>query len=761
MRPRRLAVGGGFAHGGDVGGGHGLAPLVPALADEVDDAGDLLVVVGSLQREHQPFAVGHAGDGAGLAFQNDAGEGVHVAGAGEPRRLRKCRREQFVALLHALAVGAVTGGAKGLVDLFALPRGLAERGRVFPGVQIVHQRRDDRVGGRGERLRLIHPGGVVREDQLRAHMRVRVGGERGERLGGVRVLAHEQRLGELHRGAAHPRVGVLGGGEDGLLRQRPEPLQRPERMNARVGVGVTGGHRRQRRHRRFVGARDDQHLRGVAPPAVRMREMGHELHRRFIQHARLRAGLLALGQEAENAPVADNLDHPPLLDAMIAGDPGLVPTRGRKPLLFLNDAAVHVGKNKRAVGRSLGPHGPEIGVGAADEFALGKRVVRHTEAVFPVDRAHAQKAAHRFARHHASVKLRHQMTPQHRLPAAGRQIPEDALFVKMVAARGIVPHRAGGIRHAVARRVLGNPQDRIPGGKLEGVRRIRPARPRAKKPTVIIPRQAPLADAADMVLARRQLAVGVGKPKIIRANRVVEIPQHPRVLMLDVPAVLVALIDHLVPVRDAVLVVIEIGIHRIRLREIHQHPVVQREHRAREDDVVDEHRPLVHDPIAIRVHELHHAAHGIELLRGVLVLHVSAPLADIHRPVAIEGEARRLLDHRLARDALQPVALRDFHQLDLLRRSDRGKGRVGIPALLFLRAQGAGGGKNEGGTENGGRQARGSGCGGGRRCGDHVERWGWMLLRDKAGRLREIREAVENPRQLPKTWQQHPPSSCS
>ena len=49
---------------------------------------------------------------AALAFEQDASEDVHIAAALEPLGLGERRGEEFVALRHAFAVGAVAGGAE-------------------------------------------------------------------------------------------------------------------------------------------------------------------------------------------------------------------------------------------------------------------------------------------------------------------------------------------------------------------------------------------------------------------------------------------------------------------------------------------------------------------------------------------------------------------------------------------------------------------------------------------------------------------------
>ena len=146
-RPWCFAVGCGFADGFDGFGGDGTFPAVPAFADVVEDAGDLFVVIDLGEREHEAFAIGDAVDGAGLAVEENAGECGDVAVVFKPRALGDGRSEEFVALLHTHAVGAMAGDAEGLVDLLALLRGGAEFGDGGIGFFFVDDGGDERLRG--------------------------------------------------------------------------------------------------------------------------------------------------------------------------------------------------------------------------------------------------------------------------------------------------------------------------------------------------------------------------------------------------------------------------------------------------------------------------------------------------------------------------------------------------------------------------------------------------------------------------------------
>ena len=78
-----------------------MFPLVPTFANVVQHAGDLVVIIDLGQREHEAFTIGDAVDGAGLAVEEDAGEGGDVAVVLEPGRTRNGGCEEFVSLLDA------------------------------------------------------------------------------------------------------------------------------------------------------------------------------------------------------------------------------------------------------------------------------------------------------------------------------------------------------------------------------------------------------------------------------------------------------------------------------------------------------------------------------------------------------------------------------------------------------------------------------------------------------------------------------------
>ena len=250
-------------------------------------------------------------------------------------------------------------------------------------------------------------------------------------------------------------------------------------------------------------------------------------------------------------------------------------------------------------------------------------------AVLPLHLGHAQEAPDRFAGDQIAIPFRHQRAAQHRLSTGGGELGEHDLLLLVVATGGLVPHFAGRIRRVVVRPVFVNLHQRIASRKLKRAGRITPTCPGAIHAAIVIARQSPLTDAGDGMRCRRELSLMVPHPGVVGVDLVVEIEDEPRRLVLNVTFVLVAFIGHLAPVGDTVLVFVKVGVDGVGVRQIHQHPIPEREHRSRQQDVVDEHRPLVHLSIAIGINQFHHPAHGSELIGRILVLHVGAPFTDV------------------------------------------------------------------------------------------------------------------------------------
>ena len=68
--------------------------------------------------------------------------------------------------------------------------------------------------------------------------------------------------------------------------------------------------------------------------------------------------------------------------------------------------------------------------------------------------------------------------------------------------------------------------------------------------------------------------------------------------------------------------------------------------------MIDEHRVRLVDAVVVLVLVHRDAADGVELARGVGVLHVAAQLEHEHAAVAVESNLRRLLDIGICEDRL-------------------------------------------------------------------------------------------------------------
>ena len=133
---------------------------------------------------------------------------------------------------------------------------------------------------------------------------------------------------------------------------------------------------------------DEQALCGVAPPAVRMRQVGDELRRRLGVHARRRevrldsrhgraarrgagVGLGRRRRDGGNADIAQTPDATEpwtdLVELVLFDLVAEVRARER-PLRVLDDAVVHVGDVDRAVRPVADVHRPEQQIRAQDEL---------------------------------------------------------------------------------------------------------------------------------------------------------------------------------------------------------------------------------------------------------------------------------------------------------------------------------------------------------------------------------------------------------
>ena len=105
--------------------------------------------------------------------------------------------------------------------------------------------------------------------------------------------------------------------------------------------------------------------------------------------------------------------------------------------------------------------------------------------------------------------------------------------------------------------------------------------------------------------------------------------------------------------------------------------VLERQHHARRDHLVDEHRLLVVVAVALGALPAADPADRIVLARGIGVHHVADHFDDVHAAVAVELDDHRADDVGVRRDQLHPVAGRQDERLRLVRRRARQVGRLG------------------------------------------------------------------------------------
>ena len=149
----------------------------------------------------------------------------------------------------------------------SLPSEAAEGGIDDEGIvsALLEQRRNPR---HLQRRRL----GAKRGSQLRLHLPIGIVEPRRERrLDGTLLVGHPS-FGDADGGRADVPRRVAECLDDGGRLNRVDAVERPQRVEAGARIRRVVGELLQRRDRRRVPALDQQLLRRVAPPAVRMRQ---------------------------------------------------------------------------------------------------------------------------------------------------------------------------------------------------------------------------------------------------------------------------------------------------------------------------------------------------------------------------------------------------------------------------------------------------------------------------------------------------------
>ena len=182
----------------------------------------------------------------------------------------------------------------------------------------------------------------------------------------------------------------------------------------------------------------------------------------------------------------------------------------------------------------------------------------------------------------------------------------------------------------------------------------------------VVLREPPLAAVdGDGLLDR--LAVGADAQAIVvvgGVQAIVQRPHQPIRLVLHVAAARAAGEPQRFLVGDAVTILVTVDVKIIGVRLADDDAVIERQHDAREQQLVREHGVLVVDAVAVGVLMPRDAAERLLLAFRVRVLHVGAHLGHVHAAIAVEGHHHGLGDVGLGEYGLEPVAGRHLHRGD-------------------------------------------------------------------------------------------------
>ena len=467
----------------------------------------------------------------------------------------------------------------------------------------------------------------------------------------------------------------------------PHPVERPERVQAGARVGAGEGHLLQRRDGGGGGLLHQQALRGVAPPAVRMRKRVDEVGSGRGRELRLRAGRLARVDDAVDATVAD--------DFVEAAALGLLAQVAREEDAVLENAVIHIHEVKAAVGAGVGVDGPEEFVGRGEE--LGFLVGICPGEFAGVFREHhaANEVGRRLRDKRVALKLsREIVTTINDRAAGGGVFGERAVRLergRLIATVDAGVHARGPDRlvlHRLLREAGARAEERVAevilawheiSAELVGVGVVEGAAP-------VIHREAPLAARG----RGRALPLVVHAAKaevVVRGDN--PVVHHPRRAVAGVLGILKT-IRGKVLVHQHALAGFEAGLDGIpeeRGRLADEHAAVGEAERARHDELVEEDSFLVHHAVAVRVLEDADAVDGFQLARGRRRVHVAGHLDDPDAPGGVPLHRDGRLDERFGGDDLDAEAGRELEGLE---RGGGGERRVGgdfflgHARLLFL-----------------------------------------------------------------------------
>ena len=543
---------------------------------------------------------------------------------------------------------------------------------------------------------------VDRQNRLQRHVGIGVFRGRAVVVGERLVAVLEQRLARADRLHAHARDGVLHLRPHQRGVQRAEPFERPQRVEA--PQQVRAAHQiLERRHDRLVLLEDEQPLRGVAPPPVRMRQVRDELGRRLAEHARLRAVRLdgrrrglsgdrdgggagrragerrrAVEAQAPDAAAVNDLVQLVLLNLQTQV------RSGAGPLAFLDDAAVHVRDVDRPVGR--GPHvdRPEERVAAQDELRSRVGVAQLRQPLGLHDLGAADQPADRLGEQQVSDEiLRDAMAADDVRSSGCGRVVHRADRAPHAEHAALHVRQAGDRKHVVEVRLVlvGDSEGAVMDGHLEVDRSAFASGAHEPHLPVVVLHEPPLA-----VVRSGRLPDDPGRrppeaERVVGAvNPVVEPPHEPALLVLQVAVAADpdAAVEHFALVRDAVAVGIGQLDHVVRRGFVGEDAVVvERQDRAREHQLVGEDGVLVVGAVAVGVFPPADAAFRLALARALDVGHVGDELGDVHAPVAVELDHRGCVDIGIGQHQLHAVARRQHERLRLFLGGLRGDRRLG------------------------------------------------------------------------------------